>query len=392
MPRFATVFLLALLAAGPASAQLASRTHTTGTAALRVFNNGYYGADAGVPIDTTFNFGGGSPLYEGQLLVGLSSTQISGDPYSNAVPTDGTPQLGFEWSFGPRPAVITPPAPFTQAYQTTYTDAGAANTTPAGLTVVQRTYSRTGDPFVIVEVDVSSATARSGVYIGMFADYDISATALTDRGGFDTATRTVYAFNAATGGNRNYYGITLLGAQQSGWSATAINDALTTPSDAQLFTALSTNGTAATANADRRLVVGAGPFTLAAGVAQRVRFAYVGGATLVALTANAAAAQALFPTAGEADPSVADGLSLGAATPNPASTQTALAFELDAAQTVRLAVVDVLGREVAVVTDGMRAAGVHTATVDTQALPAGVYVARLTAGAQTVTRRFTVAH
>ena len=49
------------------------------------------------------------------------------------------------------------------------------------------------------------------------------------------------------------------------------------------------------------------------------------------------------------------------------------------------------GREVAVVADGMRPAGAHTATVDTQALPSGVYVARLTAGAQTVTRRFTVA-
>jgi len=64
---------------------------------------------------------------------------------------------------------------------------------------------------------------------------------------------------------------------------------------------------------------------------------------------------------------------------------------LDAAQTVRLTVVDVLGREVAVVTDGLRAAGAHTAPVDVQALTPGVYVARLTAGAQTVTRRLTVA-
>ena len=392
MPRFATLFLLALLAAGPASAQLSTRTHATGTtigtASLRVFNTGYYGADVGVPTDTTFNFGGGSPLYEGQLLVGVSSANVAGFPYSNTIPTDGTPRRGYEWSFGARPAPITPPAPFTQAFQTTYTDAGQANTTPVGLTVLQRTYSRTGDPFVVVEVNVSSATARTGVYIGMFADYDLTATGTEDRGGFDATTRTAYAFKGTAAGNRNYYGVTLLGAQaQSGWNVSS-----GTLTDAELFTALTANGVAATTNGDRRLVVGAGPFTLAAGVPQRVRFAYVGGATLVALTTNAAAAQALFPTAGEADPSVADGLSLGAATPNPASARTALAFELDAAQTVRLTVVDVLGREVAVVTDGMRAAGAHTATVDTQALPSGVYVARLTAGAQTVTRRFTVAH
>ncbi|HEX8297693.1 MAG TPA: T9SS type A sorting domain-containing protein [Rubricoccaceae bacterium] len=392
MTRSATLLLLAAFLAGPAVAQT-SRVHNTGTAALRVFNNGYYGADVGVPVDTTFNFGGGSPLYEGQLLVGLSATQISGDPYSNTIPTDGSPRLGFEWSIGTGPTVITPPAPFTQAFETTYTDGGTANTTPAGLRVVQRSYSRAGDPFVVVEVNVSSTTARTGVFIGMFADFDISATATADRGAFDATTRTVFTNSATTTGNRNYYGVTLLGRTQSGWSVTAINDAnTTTPSDQQLFTALSTNGTAATTNADRRMVIGAGPFTLAPNVPQMVRFAYVGGANQVALLTNAAAAQALFPTAGEADPSVAEGLSLRAATPNPASAQTALTFELDEAQAVRLAVYDVLGREVAVVTDGARSAGVHTATVDTRALPSGVYVARLTAGAQSVLRRFTVAH
>ena len=394
MTRFATLALAALVLSAPAGAQgLLDRTHDTGTAALRVFNTGYYGNDVGTAAfaDTTFTFGAASPLYEGQLIVAVSPTQISGDPYSNSPPTGGGAGAGYEWSLGPRPAAITPPAPFTQAYETTYTDAGTANLTPAGISVLQRSYSRTGDPFVIVEVQVSSATARSGVYIGMFADFDISPTALLDRGDFDAATRTVYANSAATTGNSNYYGVTLIGRPQSGWSASAQLDNVTPDeSQAELYAALSTNGTAATTNGDRRLAIGAGPFTLAAGVAQTVRFAYVGGANLVAFQQHAAAAQALFPTAGEDGPQAAAGLRIAPSVPNPATERATVTFELDAAQTARLAVYDVLGREVAVLADGAQTAGAHTVALDASGLPAGLYVARLTAGGTSVTRRLTV--
>ena len=39
---------------------------------------------------------------------------------------------------------------------------------------------------------------------------------------------------------------------------------------------------------------------------------------------------------------------------------------------------------------GPHAAGTHTVTLDTLALPAGLYVARLTAGAAVVSQRLTV--
>ena len=80
-----------------------------------------------------------------------------------------------------------------------------------------------------------------------------------------------------------------------------------------------------------------------------------------------------------------------AAQPNPAASSTELAFTLDQAQDVRFAVYDVLGREVAVLAEGARGAGTHTATLDVRTLPSGVYVARLVAGNQSVLSRFTVA-
>jgi hypothetical protein len=78
-----------------------------------------------------------------------------------------------------------------------------------------------------------------------------------------------------------------------------------------------------------------------------------------------------------------------AATPNPSTGAPRFTFELPEATEVRLAVYDVLGREMATVIDAGLAAGAHTATPDA-ALPAGVYVARLTAGGRSTSVRITV--
>ncbi|HEX8386784.1 MAG TPA: T9SS type A sorting domain-containing protein, partial [Rubricoccaceae bacterium] len=76
--------------------------------------------------------------------------------------------------------------------------------------------------------------------------------------------------------------------------------------------------------------------------------------------------------------------------PNPARTTATLAFRLDASGPARLALYDVLGRTVAVLAEGERAAGEHAVPVDTSRLPAGVYVARLDTGGSVRSQRFTV--
>ncbi len=57
---------------------------------------------------------------------------------------------------------------------------------------------------------------------------------------------------------------------------------------------------------------------------------------------------------------------------------------------VRLAVYDVLGREVARLVDGEQAAGPHVDALDVERLAAGVYVVRLEAGGQVQTQRLTL--
>ncbi len=72
----------------------------------------------------------------------------------------------------------------------------------------------------------------------------------------------------------------------------------------------------------------------------------------------------------------------GAATPNPFAGTTTLRFALEEDAEVRLAVYDVLGREVAVLLDGAAEAGAHEAVFDAAGLPAGTYLWRLVVGGE----------
>lgn len=71
--------------------------------------------------------------------------------------------------------------------------------------------------------------------------------------------------------------------------------------------------------------------------------------------------------------------------PNPFSLSTVIAYALPEAGVVRLAVYDVLGREVAVLVNEAQAAGPHAVTWVAGALPSGPYVYRIETGAYTGT-------
>ena len=78
-------------------------------------------------------------------------------------------------------------------------------------------------------------------------------------------------------------------------------------------------------------------------------------------------------------------------TPNPVAHRATVRFELAEAGPARLAVVDALGREVAVLAEGSHAAGVHDAAWDAARLAPGLYVLRLDTAGETVVWTATVA-
>jgi hypothetical protein len=73
--------------------------------------------------------------------------------------------------------------------------------------------------------------------------------------------------------------------------------------------------------------------------------------------------------------------------PNPFNPSTVIPFQLPAASMVRLAVYDLLGREVALLVYDQKAAGKYEVRLDGKALASGVYLCRLIAGNYRETRK-----
>lgn len=82
---------------------------------------------------------------------------------------------------------------------------------------------------------------------------------------------------------------------------------------------------------------------------------------------------------------------LHAAYPNPFTTEAILRYDVPNAALVRVALYDVLGREVAVLEDAERAGGTHEVRLDGGALASGLYVVRMTAEGFAQTQRLVLA-
>ncbi len=97
---------------------------------------------------------------------------------------------------------------------------------------------------------------------------------------------------------------------------------------------------------------------------------------------------ALAPATGEITGGPVDNFDMCQNYPNPFNPSTSIRFQLPATSHVRLAIFDVLGREVAVLVDGERGAGAYTAAwMAGSNLSSGVYFCRLTAGSFTMTKK-----
>ncbi|MBC8478360.1 MAG: T9SS type A sorting domain-containing protein [Candidatus Delongbacteria bacterium] len=73
--------------------------------------------------------------------------------------------------------------------------------------------------------------------------------------------------------------------------------------------------------------------------------------------------------------------------PNPFNPSTTIEFSLAIAASVKLAVYDLAGKQVALLAQGMKAAGQHSVVFDAADLPSGLYFYRLNAANHTVSRK-----
>jgi len=99
--------------------------------------------------------------------------------------------------------------------------------------------------------------------------------------------------------------------------------------------------------------------------------------------------EAVFPVDAEAEPPETMGTRLEVY-PNPATASATVALTLTEASGVRVAVYDVLGREVIVLQAGSLGAGKHALSFESAGLPAGLYLVRVEGGAFRATQQVTV--
>ena len=119
--------------------------------------------------------------------------------------------------------------------------------------------------------------------------------------------------------------------------------------------------------------VDCGSYPLAAGLHTLVVSCRTGGFNLGFLEFT------LLPNAAADAPSRPAAFALSQNYPNPFNPSTTIGYEVPVTSRVRLSVYDVLGREVALLADGLRQPGSYRAVLDGSKLSTGVYYCRLTA-------------
>jgi hypothetical protein len=158
---------------------------------------------------------------------------------------------------------------------------------------------------------------------------------------------------------------------------------------------------------DQTMMVSSGPFRLSAGATQDILFGIVfaqgadyldsvselrTAATVVRAAYEAGLLEAQRIPGAPGPPAQPAAIEIRRPAPNPFDDAATIGLTLPAATGVRVALHDVLGREVIVAQDGTLEAGAHEVTIDAAGLAPGVYVARVwvagqEAGAFPVTRR-----
>ncbi|NWG29615.1 MAG: T9SS type A sorting domain-containing protein [Ignavibacteriaceae bacterium] len=267
--------------------------HNTGQVVGSVFNNGYFGHRFDGTQGSGFKY---STFPDAMFTAGIMlGTPINGIHGMVGSFTDGTNPLIQDMQNTVAFSGFTSNANFNQIAQTTYVD---ANASPYPVSVVQKSYSNTGDNYIFITYTITNTSGSqtlSNLRVGMFADWDVGlSNYLQNRGGMDLTRNLVYQWLQTASNDPNYYGLVAL----DGLSGGTVTGAF--PGDANsirnvIYDWISAiYDTAWTVNDDYRSFVGSGPYNLGPGQSVMVSFAVVVGTNLADLQAKTDQAQAKY--------------------------------------------------------------------------------------------------
>ncbi len=371
-------------------------THFLNNVGVTLTNNGKVGFND-FPNNVQgvgFVFNGQNQLFEGGLMVGNSPAKL--------VDVVRNPTAAQDVDFGS--SVIydmkTPGTISGQDGSTVFTDGPAVATNKLGIQVNMYSYefpSAPDDDYAIVRYDIknTNATALTGVFAGLFLDWDMQApNNRSDAYNFnhtwyDGSRNLGYAWYDTTG-LTTYSGVRVL--EGTAGFRGLVNSTTIDLSRASKFAWLSGGVVTDTTLGDVHFVVSSGPFDIPAGGTQMLAFALAGGDGLSDLQSNADAAAAKWafiktlldvPAGDRGLPSV---YALRQNYPNPFNPSTIITYDLPEASVVSLKVVNMLGQEVAaLVVNEEETAGTHRVRFDGSGLASGVYFYQLRAASRSAT-------
>lgn len=317
-------------------------------------------------------FNDSSQVFLSTFMIGTASGNVSDMGYSATPPAP-------EFDFQPVNRLVRSMSNFSDFdTESTFNDNGAGGNA-LGIQVKQVSHAWIDDPnkdFVVWEYHIknTSASLLSGVYAGIFADWEIRGS--LNKAEFDINRQLAYAFNPDVPGV--YMGIKLLEPSlgncynmdvvSGGAGGIDISDGF---SGAEKYTALSTQRTQAggSIGGDVAQVMSAGPFNLIPGDSVKVSFAIVGSFDLNALQVAADQAQTMYDGIGVSVSRVTDSPELRMY-PNPAH-QSVYVYGIGMEEA--FTILDATGRVQAV---EKKVLGDRLLMVDTSSLCKGVYMLR----------------
>lgn len=279
---------LQVISAGPNTIPDYFLNHNTGTFTASIFNDGFFGDD-GTEIAVGVKFGTfPNAMFTAGIMLGNSTFGVSGQVGSF---TSGTATLVEDMKNKVPFVPFYSDGYFNQITHATYTDSAAP--VPYYLDVKQTSYSRTGDNFMFIVYDITNntATAKNGIHVGMFADWDVGYSLyVQNRGGMDIPRNMTYQYLFNNPADPNYYGLVALNGMTGGKVTTRFPGDNTTIRFI-LHEFMSTiQDSAITTSGDYRSYIGSGPYNIAPGQTIKVGFASVIGTNLTDLQTKATAA------------------------------------------------------------------------------------------------------
>jgi len=346
---------------------------------------------------------GVNQLWEGSFMIAVDSAHVSDGARNFAEEPDN------DFAVAPGGDIIVTSPGAIGDYETisSFTDDYAEN--PLGLKVHQKTYawSYPYQQSLILEYEIenTSDSIISTIYAGLFFDWDL-VYFTRNNGGYSPAERLGYMYymslpDQVTGDvdSSDYRGIAILNPEGTATYTLRVNpfDSLAWE-ERHKYMAL-TSGEIELNHGGRddlSQIISTGPFSLESGQADTAVFAIVIGDNLD--EAKAAALQANINYGLYTDIAVVDTeilperLTLAQNYPNPFNPTTTISFGLNRRTSVRLDIFNILGEKVTTLADDDLAAGQYRLQWDGcdragRNVPSGIYLYRLKAGDESLTRK-----